>query len=187
METSQLQYLTNEVDLTRLAARCRQCYESLQFGRNIITHEKLPTKILRTKSNTLNAFIINTNTQQQQQQQQQQYPDRPAYGHWITLLIHRNIALICDGIAYAKSRIDVWSNIEQFCRNNKCKLVYLDLNCQPRSSAKCGYHSLGFIAKYHTLPLHRFYSLQYFFKRNNIKSNERFMMTFVQKHFKFRL
>ena len=165
--------LTNGLDLTRLMSSCSTCLNAVAFGSKIRHHEEIRNFKDSTTIGTRSAYFLNS-----------QSPDQ-LFGHWILLLKFKHTMYLCDGLQYAPSRSDIMRNIRSFCRLNNYKLIIFPLRYQLKTSSKCGYLSLGIIAKYHTLSFSQFISMISALRRNSIRSNEQFFLRFAKKHFGF--
>lgn len=171
----EFRFLTNGFDLQSIVSSCENCFKSIQHGRNIICHTALPTSFYPGSHTSLVAYIINTRSKSD------------AIGHWVTLIRLKDTILLCDGLHYVTSRPDVMRNIRIFSKINNCRLVIMNMRYQTANSSKCGFLAIALIAKAHVLPLKSFSALQKLFKKNSIASNERLLLNFAQKHFKFSL
>lgn len=167
-------HLTSGIDLHRIVSSCPTCLMYVDYGRNIRCHDELPS--LRIPP-TRTKFVYFVNTRRFNQ----------SSGHWITLLLFKKSVLLCDGLNYAITRSDVMRNIRRFCRLNNCKLVCMQFRCQQEHSSNCGYISLAFVAKYHSLSLRGLHAMQSLFRRHSIRSNESLLLAFAQKHFSFQI
>ena len=168
-------YLTNGVDLHRLISSCKSCLQYINNGRNIRCHDELPHLLIPGNRTERSAYLINTK--------------RPFdySGHWICLFKFNRLILLCDGLDYAITRPDVMHNIRKFCRLNDCRLSVMRLRSQQKESSKCGFLSMAYLSKYHSMSLRHFYTMQNVFKRNSIRSNENMLIAFAQTHFAFHI
>ena len=174
---SKTRYLTTGDDLKKILLSCKKCTLATGNGENIISHRELiHLKIAKIKK-PKNIFICNT------------ADDTVTIGHWFTIIVNVNnkTMYICDGLDYAITQKHVLKNIRQFCRINKLNLVNLQSKCQQKKSNVCGYISIFWVAKYTHLTKRNFMQLSSILKRQSIKSNESFILKFVQIHFKFTL
>ena len=174
---SKTRYLTTGDDLKKILLSCKKCTLATGNGENIISHRELiHLKIAKIKKHK-NIFICNT------------ADDTVTIGHWFTIIVNVNnkTMYICDGLDYAITQKHVLKNIRQFCRINKLNLVNLQSKCQQKKSNVCGYISIFWVAKYTHLTKRNFMQLSNILKRQSIKSNESFILKFVQIHFKFTL
>ena len=79
---------------------------------------------------------------------------------------------------------DVKNNVLAFCSNNNLDYVDLRFRCQDISSVSCGLISLFFIAKGSISNSHSFLSTIRVLRQYSVKTREKWVLSFVKKHFK---
>ena len=173
----QMNTLTNKIDLERTLKTCKTCYNSVNLGSNIICHAELSSlKVPKSSRRKHIGFIINSSC------------DPDIIGHWYTcLIIEPNLFLICDGLNVILKQKNVVKNMKQFCDINSLKMIDLNIRYQSKNSLYCGFLSLFWISIYAEYSSSKFRRLLYCFKKNSIKSNEKYMLSHVHKHFKLNI
>ena len=169
----QMSGITSGEDIYSLLKRCRKCRMFTNNGKFIIAHHQLPQ--LLTNAKTLKNFgcIVNTASE-----------DTIDIAHWFAILKFGTRLIVCDSLNNISKYPDVKTNVLTFCNNNNLNYEDLKFCCQEGSSLSCGYISLFFIAKGSVSSAHSFLSTIHVLRQYSIKTREKWVLSFVRKHFK---
>lgn len=170
----QMNTLTNKNDLRNVLKTCDKCYESTNKGSNIICHNKLSSMIVDKSSFKKKPFglIINSSC------------NSDIIGHWFTCILTKpNLMIVCDGLNVILKQQSVVKSLKQFCTRNDLKLIDLHVRYQTKNSMWCGFLSIFWISAHSEFSPFKFRRLIECFRRNSIKSNEKYMLNYVYKHF----
>jgi hypothetical protein len=165
-------FITSASDLRRALKNCTRCNNITMKGQFICSHEGLLSLDITKCRKKKIAIIVNSES------------DPSLLGHWIVCLISHRFLLFLDGQQQVfTKRSDVMLNINNFCLKNSLKFINLKLKIQKNNSFKCGFIVLFLIAKFTILSFPSFLALKNVLANNSISANERFILTFVRRHF----
>ena len=169
-------YLTNGLDLFYIAQNCKKCSKTISNGNRIICYKQLPYIVLdRQEKDKRTALIINTS-----------HPG--IIGHWCCAIITTTQEfLLFDGLNVVTQQSRFMNNVRKFCLLNKLAFKNAAIRYQSTDTTFCGQLSLFWIAKFTHLPINQFKAILSLLKRNSIKTNERYLLKYVQKHFHFKM
>ena len=168
--------LTNSNDLKNVIKTCEKCDVTINHGKNIICHTELSRIVINHDSKNRKkpiGFIVNSSCEENQ------------IGHWVSCLVtNTNHLLVCDGMNYILKQKNFLHSLNLFCNLNNLKLIDLGIRYQLKKSLSCGLLSVFWISIHTNLKPNEFRKLCHCLKRNTIKSNEIFMLSYIRKHFK---
>ena len=169
----QVSGITSGEDIYSLLKRCKKCRMFTNNGKFIIAHHQLPQ--LLTNAKTLNNFgcIVNTASE-----------STTDVAHWFAILKFGKRLIVCDSLNNMSRYPDVKNNVLAFCSNNNLNYEDLRFSCQQSSSVSCGFISLFFIAKGSVSSCHSFLSTIHVLRQYSIRTREKWVLSFVKKHFK---
>ena len=171
--SSESNFITSEEDIRRMLKSCAKCTVITNNAALILAHTELPYLHLNKLGYKKYSLIINS------------VIGDSKIGHWFTLLVFQNrYAVICDGLNRIIRDKDIMQNLQYFCKENKLSLKDLSFLCQRLSSQKCGYIALFFTAKASILNYFSFIKLIKMLNHGSINSKEKYIMKFVQHHFR---
>ena len=172
----QLNTLTTSIDLRNVLKACGKCDETIRHGKNIVCHSELSQTVLNRDSKNGKkpiGFIVNSSCEENR------------VGHWVSCLVTKtNHVLVCDGMNYVLKQKDFLHSLDLFCDLNRLKLIDLGIRYQLKNSLSCGLLSVFWISAHTNLKPNEFRKLCHCLKRNTIKTNEMFMLSYIRKHFK---
>lgn len=169
-------YLTNGLDLFHISQNCKKCSKTISNGNRIVCYTQLPFILLSAQEkNRRTALIINSSLP-------------GVIGHWSCgIITTAQEFLLLDGLNIVTQQSHFMSNVRKFCLLNKLAFKSAGIRYQSTDTTFCGQLSLSWIAKFTHLPINRFKAMLSLLKRNSIKTNEKYLLKYVQKHFHFKM
>ena len=165
--------ITSGVDIYSLLKRCSKCRMFTNSGKFIIAHHQLPQLLSNAKHLKNFGCIVNTAPKNTNE-----------IAHWFAILKFGRRLFVCDSLNNMSKYPDVKQNVLAFCSNNNLDYEDLKFPCQELSSVSCGYISLFFIAKGSVSNSRSFLSTIHVLRQYSIKTREKWILSFVKKHFK---
>lgn len=175
------QMMTNSHDLQSLLSSCKKCSQTVCEGKNIISQYDLPFTTIDPNFALLApiAFIVLIHDSSQ--------PTNP--GHWVCLLVSlkSKFIILCDGLNYATQNHRFMHDLRLFSKRHNLSLVNLGIRYQQNDTNYCGQLAVSIICAFSEMRSRSFKALISLLKRNSIKTNELYLLKYVQKHLHFKI
>ena len=164
--------VTSTDDLKEIIMKCPKCQKLTKNGNLIVSHDQLPSIILKNDYPRQKKFHIITNFVLE------------GLGHWVNLLVVQKKVYYFNGLTHLKVNPDMKKNILKFCKNNGLKFMDLSFPYQRKRSDQCGQLSCFLVYKSHTVDINSLMDFRRMMMQNSVATNEIFMIKKMKKHFK---
>lgn len=164
--------VTSTNDLKQIIKKCPKCQKLTKNGDLIISHDQLPSILLKNDYPRQKKFHIISNFVLR------------GLGHWINLLVVQKKLYYFNGLTHLKIDPDLKKNILKFCKNNDLKFIDLSFPYQKSRSDRCGQLSCYLVYKSHTVNINSLMDFRKMMMQNSVATNENYMIRKMKKHFR---
>ena len=105
-------------------------------------------------------------------------------GHWTLLLKFGKIVLFIDSLAQKLENSDLYIEIQNFCKRNKCKLITSGLKTQTKNANTCGFAVIFFLNFFANNSLAKTVHLIKTLSSHSLSVRENYILSKTSKLFK---